>query len=155
METKHTSVSVELDESQLAAAIEVANRLKAMPPEKRSDPAVVKEMAELARSIRDEVRRRRLALGMSARGEVRSWTAMEKNGKPVGSLGIDASGLVPPTLEELARRRYLLACNRVMAGKVDDPTYTTEELADIADVMGYGSLNLCPVDEFLKSRMGK
>jgi hypothetical protein len=155
MATERMNVEIQLDEGQIAAACMVAEKLNAMPPEERTKPETMQQMAKEAEELINEIRKRRLALGVPARGEIRSWTAPEKDGRPTGGLGINWRALVPPTVEELMRKRYLIAVNRIAAGKVDDPQYSLDELADIADVMNAGSLVQVNMSDFVDSRRTK
>jgi hypothetical protein len=152
MTTETGRVEVQLDEGQIAAAAMVAEKMNAMSPEERNKPETMQQMAKEAEELINEIRKRRLALGIPARGEVRSWDAPQANGKPTGGLNFDWRKAVPPTIEELNRKRYLIAVNRVASGKVDDPQYSLMELADIADVMNAGSLVSCSMEDFIKSR---
>ena len=152
MATETMNVTVELDEGQVAAAAMVAEEMNKLPVEERSKPETMEKMAKKAEELINEIRKRRLALGLPARGEVRSWDAPQKNGVPTGGLGFNWRDAIPPTIAELMQRRYLIAVNRVASGKVDDPKYSLEELADIADVMNAGQLINVSMDDFVASR---
>jgi hypothetical protein len=151
-EQKTKQIDIRLDETQMAAAMMVAEKLNAMSPEERNKPEVMQQMAKEAKELIETIRKRRLDLGLSARGDIRNWTAPEKDGKPTGGLGLDWRKAIPPTLEEIYKRRYLIAVNRVASGKVDDLSYSVEELADIADVMGAGQLIAVDMKTFVDSR---
>jgi len=152
MATETIRVDVKLDEGQIAAAAMVAEKLNAMSEEERDKPETMQQMAKEAEELINEIRKRRLALGIPARGEVRSWDAPQKDGRPTGGLNFDWRKAIPPTIEELNRKRYLIAVNRVASGKVDDPQFSLMELADIADVMGAGNLVSCSMEDFVTSR---
>jgi len=153
MAEKHEErFDVQLDEGQIAASCMVAEKLNAMSPEERKKPETMQRMVKEAKELIDEIRKRRLALGVPARGEIRNWTAPQKDGIPVGSLGLDWRKAIPPTVEELLKKRYLIAVNRIACNKIDDPSYSIDELADIADVLNAGQMITCSIQDFVASR---